>query len=294
MSTPIITPPNPVPPIDINTPAPAIAAANAATQVTDTPGQPRNPDGTFAPPVVAAPPAVIVPTAENPVVTRDLGEGKFQVEYLTGEKFEGSAAEVLAKVGQAHVSTKLWAKNQVAPPAPVPVVEPPKSPFANDEEAQVAQYTANLIAKTLGYPDAQTMQRALGHIQENTTDYASQAVTLQFQAAEPTFNATKDNSDKLIDVINQSGMGQAFDSAERPQQVQMLRQAHAYCIMNKIYDPKPSGAPPVRVTPPPPPPPSGRTPTSAEALPENLRATINDKPEEILAKMRAAIAAGYS
>lgn len=287
-TTPII----PAPPIDINTPAPAIAAANAATQVTDTPGQPRNPDGTFAPPPVAAP-IVVAPTAENPVVTRDLGEGKFQVEYLTGEKFEGTAAEVLGKVGQAHVSTKLWAKNQVQAPPP-PVVEPPPvSRFANPEEQQVAEYTANLIAKTLGYPDAQTMQRALGHIQENTTDYASQAVTLQFQAAEPTFNATKDNSDKLIDVINQSGMGQAFDSAERPQQVQMLRQAHAYCIMNKIYDPKPSGAPQARVAPPPPPPPSGRTPTSAEALPENLRATLNDTPEQIKAKWEQAKAAGY-
>lgn len=286
------TPVTPAPPIDINTPAPAIAAANAATQVTETPGQPRNPDGTFAPPVVAAP-VVVAPTAENPVVTRDIGEGKFQVEYLTGEKFEGTAAEVLAKVGQAHVSTKLWAKNQVQAPPPPPVVEPPASRFANPEEQAVAEYTANLIAKTLGYPDAPTMQRALGHIQENTTDYASQAVTLQFQAAEPTFNATKDNSDKLIDVINQSGMGQAFDSAERPQQVQMLRQAHAYCIMNKIYDPKPSGAPQARVAPPPPPPPSGRTPTSAESLPENLRATLNDTPEQIKAKWEQAKAAGY-
>lgn len=282
------------PPITVNTPAVEIAAANAATQTTETPGQPRNADGTFAPPVVAAPvaPVVVEPSPENPVVTTDLGNGQYEVKYLTGESFKGTAAEILPKIGQAHVSTKLWAKNQVQAPPPPPVVEPP-SRFANPEEQAVAEYTANLIAKTLGYPDAPTMQRALGHIQENTTDYASQAVTLQFQAAEPTFNATKDNSDKLIDVINQSGMGQAFDSAERPQQVQMLRQAHAYCIMNKIYDPKPSGAPQARVAPPPPPPPSGRTPTSAEALPENLRATLNDTPEQIKAKWEQAKAAGY-
>ncbi len=291
MSTTPNTPPNPAP-ITVNTPAAEIAAANVASQTTETPGQPRNPDGTFAAP--PAPPAVVSPTAENPVVTRDLGEGKFQVEYLTGEKFEGTAAEVLAKVGQAHVNTKMWAKNQVqTPPPPPQVVEPPKSPFANDEEAQVAEYTANLIAKKLGYPDAATMQRALGHIQENTTDYASQAVTLQFQAAQPDFNPTKENSDKLIEVITQSGMGAAFDAAERPQQVQMLRQAHAYCIMNKIYDPKPAGAAPNRVQAPPPPPPSGRAPVVTGALPENLVATMADTPEQIKAKWAEAQRLGY-
>lgn len=284
------------PPITVNTPAVEIAAANAATQATETPGQPRNADGTFAPPVAAAPvvPVAIEPSPENPVVTTDLGNGQYEVKYLTGESFKGTAAEILPKIGQAHVSTKLWAKNQVqAPPPPAPVVEPP-SRFANPEEQAVAEYTANLIAKTLGYPDAPTMQRALGHIQENTADYASNIITLQFQASQPDFNATPDNSQKLLQVIAQSGISdEEFGQKSRDQQVMLMRQAHTYCIMNKIYDPKPSGAPQARVAPPPPPPPSGRTPTSAEALPENLRATLNDTPEQIKAKWEQAKAAGY-
>lgn len=292
MSTPQ-TPP--VPAVTVNTPAADIAAANAASQVTPTPGQPRDDQGRFATPTPPAVPASpVAPTPENPVVTQDLGGGKIKVQYLTGETFEGTPTEVAVKMGQAHVSTKLWAKEQVAaaqtPPAPTPVAPP--SPFANPEEQQVAEYTANLQAKLLGYQDWRDMQRALGNIQENTIDYASQTTALQFQATQPDFNPTKDNSDKLLSVISQSGLDPVFETATREQQVMMLRQAHAYCLQQKIYDAKPTGTVPAVPTPPPPAP-TGRSPQDAEGLPENLRATVNDTPEQIKAKWAEAVRLGY-
>lgn len=297
MSTPNVTPQVPAP-VTVNTPAADIAAANAASQTTPTPGQPRNTDGTFAapPPVApAAPPAQVAPTPENPVVTQDLGGGKIKVQYLTGETFEGTPTEVAVKMGQAHVSTKLWAKEQVAAaqtPQSPPTPAAPPSPFANPEEQQVAEYTANLQAKLLGYQDWRDMQRALGNIQENTIDYASQTTALQFQATQPDFNPTKDNSDKLLGVISQSGLDPVFETATREQQVMMLRQAHAYCLQQNIYQAKPTGTTPTVPTPPPPAP-TGRSPQDAAGLPENLRATVNDTPEQIKAKWAEAVRLGY-
>src|SRR6476646_1850654 len=140
-------------PITINTPAAEIAAANAASQQTDTPGQPRNPDGTFAPVAAAPPPPPPEPTPENPVVTRDLGAGQVEVKYLSGETFKGTVAEVAAKIGAAHVNTKLWAQGEVAKAQqpPPPAAPEPVSPFANPQEQELAEYTADLVAKLLGY-----------------------------------------------------------------------------------------------------------------------------------------------
>jgi len=286
------TPPVPAAPqIDINTPAAQIAQVNQESQGTPTPGQPRNPDGTFAPP--AAPPvaAPAGPTPENPVIVTDLGEGKFKAQYLTGETFEGSAADVLAKTGQAHVNTKLWAKQQVQQTQQPPQVQAPPAPqsrFKTPEEKATADYVAQL----LGFPDVEALENKFNYVEANTTDYAAQTVALQFQAVQQDFNPTTENSDKLMKVINDSGIGPAFDAAPRDQQVQMLRQAHAYCLMAKIYDPKPVTAAP-NIPAPPPPAPGGRAQVPMGQLPDNLKASLNDNPDQIKAKWAEAQRLGY-
>ena len=291
MATPVVTPPAPV---DINTPAAQIAQVNTESQATPTPGQPRNPDGTFAAPPAppAAPPTPAAPTPENPVVMNDLGNGVFEVKYVTGETFKGTAAELLPKMGQAHVNTKLWAKQQVQQQTPPPPAAP-QSPFTDPAEAATANYVLDLIAKKMGLPNGEALASQFGYIDQNATDYASQTVALQFQASQPDFNPTQENSDKLLQVINDSGIGPAFDAAPRDQQVMMLKQAHAYCLMNNVYAAKPKTPAAPSVPAPPPPAPGGRTAMPEGQLPDNLKATLSDTPEQIKAKWAEAQRLGY-
>ena len=291
--------PEPVP-VTINTPAAEIAAASAASQATPTPGQPRNPDETFAPTAAAPHPAPLpaTPTPENPVVTTDLGGGQVEVKYLTGETFKGTVAEVAAKIGQSHVTTKQWAQSEVAkakqPPEPAP--PPPPSRFEDAQEEAVAKYTANLVAKTLGYPDAETMVRALGHIQDSTVDYSSQLTALQFQAKAPDFNPTPENNEKMFNVILQSGISdEEFGQKTREQQVMLMQQAHAYCLATNQYTAKPATAPRSNVPNPPPPAPTTgvRPATIGGELPPELVAKVTDSAEVIKQKWDRAVELGY-
>lgn len=299
MSSPVnpLTPP--APEISVNTPA---AEIKTAIQ-----NQPRNPDGTFAastpipepiqsPP--PPPPAPVEPTPDNPVIVSDLGNGQFEARYLTGEKFTGTAAEVLANTGKAHVSTKLWAKDQVAqaqiqqPPAP----QPPPSPFSDPQEEAVAKYTAGLVAKLLGYGDADQMARALGHIQDSSIDYSSQLTALQFQAKAPDFNPTPDNNQKLFKVITDSGISDAeFGQKTREQQVMLMQQAHAYCVQTGQYQPKPQvqTQQPRAPQPPPPLPGSSSQPlVTGGVIPAELQANPGDSLEVIRQKWEKAAALG--
>lgn len=293
------TVPTPAPEITVNTPAAEIAAANTASQQTEQPGgQPRNPDGTFAP-VAAAPPvpaAPIAPTPDNPVVTTDLGNGQVQVQYLTGETFKGTLAEVTDKIGRSHVTTKQWAQSEVAKAKQPPAAEPPPPPsrFSDPQEEAVANYTAGLVAKMLGYPDAESMSRALGHIQDSSVDYSSQLTALQFQAKAPDFNPTPENNEKLFGVIVESGISdEEFGAKTREQQVQLMRQAHAYCLATGQYQGKTAAAPIRTAAPPPPPPTQGSQPLSTGGqIPAELMAQPGDSLEVIKQKWEKAAALG--
>lgn len=283
-----VTPPNPAAPSPQPTAA-ELAAANAASQLTATPGQPT-PAATPEPP--SAPQQ---PTPDNPVITSDLGGGRFKVQYLTGETFEGTAAEVLANQGRAHVSTKLWAKQQAAqPPTPTAPVAPP-SLFTDPSEEAAAEYAANLIAKKLGYPDAQSMQNALGHISETSADFSAQSISLEFQAAAPDFNQTPENSNKLLGLIAETVGDDAFGAMNREQQVKMMRQAHAFLLQTGQYQPKPSAHQPRNVPAPPPPAPTGsRPPDTGGVLPPELVVQPGDSLEVIKQKWDKAAAMGLT
>lgn len=278
MSTTPVTPATPAPitaeQVNVNMPKEQIAAA----QPTPTPAP-------------AAPiPVVAEPTPENPVVTKDLGGGQFEVKYLTGETFKGTAAEILPKIGQAHVSTKLWAKQQKEQP---PVQEPPKpSLFATPEEEATAKYVTELQAKALGFPNAEAYQQALGRVQQNTEQFAGQNLSIQFSAAAPEFNATPENSEKLLNTIDTLGLTSIFAEGTTDQQLNVLRAAHAFALQNKIYEPKPaSTAPPTPPIPPPPIPTTG--PTDLSAVPDDLKVDVNMSKEEIQRRIDLARQRNY-
>lgn len=248
-----------------------------------------------AAPTPAIPAAIIEPTPDNPVVTKDLGGGQFEVKYLTGESFKGTAAEVLSKVGQSHVTTKQWAQAEVAktkqPAAPVPTPEP--SRFSSEEEKATAKYVTELQAKELGFASVDEYKQALGRIQQNTEQFAGQNLSVQFAASAPEFNGTPENSEKLLNTIDTLGFTQQFATGDTKQQLNILRAAHAFALQTKIYDPRPAIAAPVAtpIAPPPPIPSSG--PVDLNTVPEDLRVDVNMTKEEIQRRIDLARGRNY-
>lgn len=280
MSTTPVTPVTPVAPVpaaevNVNMTREQIAAATPS------------PAATPAAPVI---PAVVAPTPENPVVTTDLGNGQFEVKYLTGETFKGSAAEILQKQGQAHVNTKNWAKQQTQTP-PAPVVPPP-SKFATPEEEATANYVTELQAKALGFNSASEYKQALNRVQQNTEQFAGQNLSIQFAAAAPEFNATQENSDKLLQTVDDLGLTQQFIGGDTGQQLKILRAAHAYALQTKVYEPKPATTvAPVTPAPPPPIPQSG--PVDISTVPEDLKVDVNMTKDEIQRRIDLARQRNY-
>lgn len=276
----------PVTPVAPATPAAPVAAPVTAENVTVnmTREQIAAAPAAPAPAVEATPAAVPAPTPDNPVVTVDLGGGQYEVKYLTGETFKGTATEVLGKIGQSHVSTKQWAQSEVAKakaPAPAPVTPPP-SVFSTPEEAATAQYVLELQAKGLGFPTVDAYKEALGRIQQNTDQFAGQSLSIQFAAAHPEFNGTPENSDKLLKTVDDLGLTQNFMSNNPTMQLNALRAAHAYALQTKVYEAKPAAqaaAAPVVVAPPPPIPNSG--PVDLSTVPDDLKVNVNMSREEI-------------
>jgi septum formation inhibitor MinC len=260
--------PTPVPAeqVNVNMPKEQIAAAVP----TPTPATP------------AIPVAPAEPTPENPVVTKDLGGGQFEVKYLTGETFKGTAAEILPKMGGAHVSTKLWAKTEIekAKQPPAPPEPPTPQLFANEEESKIAKYVTELQAKELGFQSVDDYKAALGRIQQNTEQFAGQNLSVMFSAAAPEFNATKENSEKLLNTVETLGLLPLMTSGDTTQQLNALRAAHAFALQTKVYEAKPAAQ--AAPTPPIPPPPIPSTgPVDLTTIPEDVRVDVNMSKDEI-------------
>lgn len=235
-------------------------------------------------PAAPIPAAVTAPTPDNPVVTVDLGGGQYEVKYLTGETFKGTATEVLAKVGQSHVSTKQWAQSEVAKAkVPATPVLPEPSKFSTPEEEATAAYVMELFAKKAGYNSSEQMLQEQARIRNNAEQFAGQNISVQFAAVAPEFNGTAENSDKLLNTVKTLGLDSLLSSNDPGQQLNALRAAHAFALQNKIYDPRPAApvaVAPVVATPPPPPIPNSG-PVDLSTVPEDLRVNINMSKEEI-------------
>lgn len=245
-------------------------------------------------PAPAIPVAAAEPTPENPVVTKDLGGGQFEVKYLSGEVFKGTAGEILVKQGQSNYNTKVWAKTEIEKAKQPPVQPEPAKPslFATPEEEATAKYVTELQAKALGFPSAEAYQQALGRVQQNTEQFAGQNLSIQFSAAAPEFNATPENSEKLLNTIDTLGFTSIFAEGTTDQQLNVLRAAHAFALQNKIYEPKPKQtASPATPIPPPPIPSTG--PTDLSAVPDDLKVDVNMTKEEIQRRIDLARQRNY-
>lgn len=277
MSTTPVTP-VPAEQVTVNMPKEQIAAAvPTPTQAT-------------APPAL---PVAVEPTPENPVVTKELGNGQFEVKYLTGETFKGTAAEILSKQGQSNYNTHQWAKAEIAKAKQVsaPVNPPPQSPFATPQEEDTARYVTELQAKFLGFKSAEEYQEALGRVQQNTEMFAGQNLSVQFAAVHPEFNGTPENSEKLLNTVESLGLTPLMVNGDPNQQLNALRAAHAFALQNKIYEPKPTVQATTPQIPPPPIPSTG--PTDLSTVPDDLKVDVNMPKEEIQRRIDLARSRNY-
>ena len=291
MSTPIITPDPQVQTVPTPAGTPPVA-----------PVQPRDEQGRFAaPPSQAQPPAPVQPApapaapppAPAPYAVEDLGNGRLRVKFADlPESYEGTQAEILPKVAEALYNTKKWAQTQrQAPPqpAPAPVVpNPAPQVFANVEEEQTAKYVADLQARYLGFPDAETMKREMGFIQQTTESSATRDLSIQFMASNPTFNPTPENSEKLATILaNLVESDAAWARLPVQQQLSLMGAAHAMALQNNVYTAAPAQAPVQATSPNPPPPiPTGKAPQDTYAgVPPELIPTVNDTQAVILDKI---------
>jgi len=277
--------------------APTVPASPAVPAEQVTVNMPKEQIAAAVPTPAAPTPAIPVaaePTPENPVVTKDLGDGKFEVKYLTGETFTGTAAEILPKIGGAHVNTKLWAKTEIekAKQPPAPPTPPAPQVFANEEEGRIAKYVTELQAKELGFQTVDEYKAALGRIQQNTEQFAGQNLSVMFSAAAPEFNATPENSEKLLNTVETLGLTPLMLSGDTGQQLNALRAAHAFALQTKVYEAKPAAqAAPITPIPPPPIPSTG--PVDLSTVPDDLKVDVNMTKDEIQRRIDLARQRNY-
>lgn len=277
-------------------PVPDGAVQTTPTSAAPTPApvvQPRNPDGTFAAPQ-ATPEPVQTPAAPSapagPFSQEDIGNGRLRVKYETGETFEGTPAEIIAKTAEAHVNTKRWAQQQrQVTPQPVPVQAPaPQSPFSTPEEKAAADQLLDLTAKSLGMRDGNELKERMGFITQTTESAATRDLSIQFMTSQPDYNPTQENSEKLAGIISTMvDSDEAWGRMPVQRQLAIMKAAHAMAIQNKVY--APAQAQPAQVTTgptPPPPIPTQNAPRDAySGVPQELIPNINDTQAVILQKI---------
>lgn len=306
MSTPTITP-SPEPQIQ-TTPTPAGTPPPI-------PVQPRDESGRFAPvaapaapaPQTPPPPAVTAPTpapvaapaTPQPYTLADLGNGRVKISYETGESFEGTPQEVIAKTAEAHVNTKRWAQQQRTqapqPVTPTPVAQPANSPFSDPTEEQAANQLLDLTAKGLGYKNGDELRERMGFISQTTEAAAGRDLNIQFHASQPDFNATPENAEKLVQVIaTLVPSDDAWGRMPQQQQLNIMRAAHAMAILSKAYDPVPPQATAPAASAPPPIPTNRAPQDQFSGIPPELIPTVNDSQAVILDKIAKLKAGGYS
>lgn len=155
---------------------------------------------------------------EQPVATpepyqvADLGDGKVQVKFETGEIFTGTQQELLAELAKSKVNANSYIgqlktqKNELEqrmqqfqqvlnPPAPQgPKIDP------------AANVILDLIAPALGFENGELLKASMGGMMETSQASQAQMIAGQFQAQNPDFVSHPENADALTNFIESNGL----------------------------------------------------------------------------------------
>ena len=176
--------------------------------------------------------APIPPAPAGPVTeTRDFGtvtkhpDGKMTVEYVTGEKFEGTPEEVAFAVSKSNVDTKKYAQQlkaeKEAAAKPAPVVATPT------EDEQVAAAVAEYLAKDLG-TTREGLKEQLTNMQREAELTQFNRESQKFLALHPEFPNDEKAAKTLTDTLEELGLSLSARN---------LAVAHADCVARKVYTP---------------------------------------------------------
>jgi hypothetical protein len=188
-----------------------------------------------APPAQAKPETF--PDGQAVHVTQNT-DSTLHVEYATGEKFDGDPVTVTQRIGQAHVNTKVWARQQRAQQAPIQPQQP--DPQLNQqpqveqptEQGRLADYwareQAEALAKRFGFSGENELQEwgeKMTAFQKETED---SRIAAEFTSRAPDFPSTPEASSALIDIVDKNGWDYTVDALEA---------AHTLAMRHHVYEP---------------------------------------------------------
>jgi hypothetical protein len=170
-------------------------------------------------------------------------DGTMTVEYATGERFTGDPLTVTQKIGEAHVNTKLWARQQRAqPPQPTepqlnqqPATQSTEQPASGSLADDLAARQADALARRWGYSnEAEFIQDQMSRRQRDdqlaakVEQFEEQELAARFHATCPDFPDTEDTANTVMQIISSNGWQPNLES---------LQAAHALAIRNGLYQP---------------------------------------------------------
>jgi hypothetical protein len=184
-------------------------------------------------------------------------DGTMTVEYATGERFTGDPLTVTQKIGQAHVNTKLWARQQRAQ-QPQQMTEPqlnqePQQQIISPEPTQqstIADYWAEqqaaALAKQFGFGSKEELLQWGENVNQKmaaVSQYEDERLASEFLSRCQDFPSTPEASEAIANIVQNNGWQWNADS---------LQAAHLLAVKNHMYQPiSPEQPEPARIAPPP-------------------------------------------
>jgi hypothetical protein len=184
-------------------------------------------------------------------------DGTMTVEYATGERFTGDPLTVTQKIGQAHVNTKLWARQQRAQ-QPQQMTEPqlnqePQQQIISQEpteQSTIAEYwaeqQAQALAKQFGFSGKDEMMQWGENVNQKMaaiSQYEDERLASEFLSRCNDFPSTPEASEAIANIVQNNGWQWNADS---------LQAAHLLAVKNHMYQPiSPEQPEPARIAPPP-------------------------------------------
>ncbi len=167
-------------------------------------------------------------------------DGTMTVEYATGERFVGDPLTVTQKIGEAHVNTKVWARQQRAQQSqqttePMQLnqhtAQPTEQTASGSLADDLATRQADAIARQLGFNDLTEAKQSIlemGRVKEQVQKFEEQELAARFHATCPDFPDTEETAETVMQIISSNGWQPNLES---------LQAAHALAIRNRLYQP---------------------------------------------------------
>ena len=149
------------------------------------------------------------------------------VEYATGERFVGDPLTVTQKIGEAHVNTKVWARQQRAQQSqqttePMQLnqhtAQPTEQTASGSLADDLATRQADAIARQLGFNDLTEAKQSIlemGRVKEQVQKFEEQELAARFHATQRQTSPTrKKAAETVMQIIGSNGWQPNLESLQ--------------------------------------------------------------------------------